>query len=78
MAERQRGPRAIGDAAVREKTGKGWEEWFSILDAWGAKEHGHTITAKHLRDSHGLSPWWAQAVTVRHEWERGLRASSAR
>ena len=67
------GYRRISDEAVRTKTGKGWEEWFSILDTWRVKEKGHTKSAKHLREDYGLSPWWAQAVTIRYEWERGLR-----
>ena len=65
----------ISDTAVRAKTGKGWEEWFAILDEWDAKEKGHTASAKHLRDELGVSPWWAQAVTVRYEYARGLRES---
>ena len=73
MNQETPGFRRIGDKAVRARTGKGWEEWISILDAWGMKEQGHTLTARHLQEKHGLSPWWAQAVTIRYEWERGLR-----
>jgi Domain of unknown function (DUF4287) len=65
--------RRIGDDAVRRRTGKGWEEWLALLDEWGAKDKGHTACARHLREAHGISPWWAQAVTVRYEYERGLR-----
>jgi len=65
--------RSIRDETVRAKTGKGWDEWFAILDAWGSKEKGHTQSAKHLREHYELSPWWAQTVTIRYEWERGLR-----
>jgi hypothetical protein len=28
------------DKAVRKRTGKGWDEWFSILDEWKAPEKG--------------------------------------
>ena len=49
-------------------------EWYALLDAWGAAEQGHTKTAKYLCDEHGVSPWWAQVVTIRHEYERGLRS----
>ena len=73
MAEARGGFRRISEEAVRAKTGKGWEEWYAILDACSAKEKGHTRTARHLLEEHGLSPWWAQAVTIRYEWERGLR-----
>ena len=74
MAKAPAGTRRITEEAVREKTGRGWEEWFAILDAWGAKDQGHTASARHLRDEHGVSAWWAQAVTVRYEYERGLRS----
>lgn len=41
--------REFGDEAVRAKTSKGRAEWFSLLDQWGRKEKGHTLTAEHLR-----------------------------
>ncbi len=63
----------IGEESVRAKTGRGWEEWFSILDAWGAAEKGHAPTARHLEEAYGLGGWWAQTVTVEHERVRGLR-----
>jgi hypothetical protein len=66
--------RRISDESVKSKTGKGWAEWLVILDAWGTRDKGHTTTAKHLREAHGVDPWWAQAVTIRYEWERGLRS----
>jgi catechol 2,3-dioxygenase-like lactoylglutathione lyase family enzyme len=37
----------------------------AILDAWGVGGKGYTATAKYPRDEHGVSPWWAQAVTNR-------------
>ncbi len=73
MTEKKAGFRIISDESVREKTGKSWREWLVILDEWGTKEKGHTLTAKYLQEHHKLSPWWAQAVTIRYELERGLR-----
>src|SRR6185437_3654724 len=26
------------DEKIRQRTGRGWEEWFGILDEWGAAE----------------------------------------
>jgi hypothetical protein len=74
MAGKKAGFRKISEESVYQSTGRGWQEWFTILDKWGMKEKGHTRTAQHLRDSYGLNPWWAQAVTIRYEWERGLRS----
>ena len=63
----------IGDDAVRAKTGRVWREWFTILGRYNLKKKGHTLAAKHLWEKHGLSAWWAQAVTIRYEWEKCLR-----
>jgi len=62
----------IGDEAVRARTGKTWAEWFTLLDAAGAKEMTHPqITA--ILDAQGIDGWWCQMVTVGYEQERGLR-----
>ena len=62
----------LGDEAVRKKTGKGWKEWFALLDEAGAKKMPHKEIAQHL-DSVGVPGWWAQMVTVEYERARGLR-----
>jgi hypothetical protein len=38
----------------------------------------HTEIAKHLRDAHKLSSWWAQMVTVGYERITGLRERGQR
>ena len=30
--------RITSDEAIRQQTGRGWEEWFDLLDEWGAAE----------------------------------------
>jgi hypothetical protein len=62
------------NANLRQNTGKGWQEWFRILDARGAKERKHGEIATYLLDEHGVPGWWAQAITVGYERSRGLRA----
>lgn len=62
------------NANLQRNTGKGWREWFSILDAWGARERKHGDIAKHLLEEYGVPGWWAQAITVGYERSRGLRA----
>lgn len=64
----------LSGQALREATGKDWEGWFSLLDAWGATGHGHTAIARHLVDTHGVPGWYAQSITVGYEQERGMRA----
>ena len=63
----------IGDAAVRQATGRSWSDWFRILDAYGGRDRGHREMARYLLEKRGASPWWSQTITVRYELERGLR-----
>jgi len=70
--------REFRDGSVRAKTGRAREEWFQVLDAFGVNRHGHTEAAAHLRDAHGVSPFWAQAITVEYERVHGLRAFAQR
>ena len=68
------GPRGYSDETVRERTGRASEEWYAILDAFDVKAHGHTAAARLLQQSYGLNGWWAQMVSARYEWARGLRS----
>ena len=63
----------ISAEKVRERTGHTWNEWFALLDAWGAAEREHPEIAAWLRSEHGVPGWWAQGVTVEYEKARGLR-----
>ena len=68
----------FSEAAVRKATGKGWDDWFRILDAWGGTEHTHTEIARHVTTDLGVDGWWAQSVTVGYERARGIRAEHQR
>ncbi len=61
-----------------ERTGHGWAHWFAVLDAFGAREKGHTAAARHVAEDHGVDGWYAQAITVEYERVRGLRAANQR
>jgi len=64
------------DDALRAATGKGWDEWLSLLDASGAAtqplDHGRLwdLVMQALPASAG---WWGQMVSVGYERARGLR-----
>lgn len=73
MAVKTKGP-AIGDDAVRAKTGRGWAIWFRLLDKAGAKKLTHREIAVLVSERFGAGPWWSQMVTVEYERARGLRA----
>ncbi len=64
----------VSDAAVRRATGRGWDEWFALLDAWNSTAHNHTEIARHVHETYGVDGWWAQSVTVGYERARGMRA----
>ncbi|MEU4717306.1 hypothetical protein AB0F73_27165 [Micromonospora purpureochromogenes] len=68
----------ISEAMLRERTGRGWDEWFALLDEWGAVQRTHTETARWLVTAHEVPGWWAQTVTVGYEQARGLRAPGQR
>ena len=59
-----------------ERTGRGWEEWFDLLDEWGAAERTHREIARWVAEQQGIEPlaWNAQAVVGSYERARGLRA----
>lgn len=63
----------MSDAAIERGTGKTWDEWFALLDAWGAASRNHAEIARHLYETYGIDGWWAQGVTVGYERARGMR-----
>jgi hypothetical protein len=67
---------ATSDENIRRRTGKGWEEWFDLLDDWGAAERSHREIARWVAEQQGVVPlaWNAQAVASSYEHARGLRA----
>jgi hypothetical protein len=73
MAEKKSNFAKIGDETVLEKTGKNWKQWFKVLDGLDIETNGHRFASMTLYEKHKLSPWWSQAVTIRYEWEKGLR-----
>jgi len=63
----------VSDGAVRNATGKNWEQWFRIIDGFGGAQKPHKDIARHLSEANGLSGWWSQMVTVGYEQARGMR-----
>src|SRR5512145_1677942 len=49
----------LNAANVLKKTGHPVDHWFAVLDAFGAARRGHTATARHLHDDHGVENWYA-------------------
>jgi uncharacterized protein YndB with AHSA1/START domain len=63
----------ISDEAVLAKTGKTWDEWFSLLDQAGAQKMNHKEIVAVLNENYTIDDWWQQSVTVSYENSRGLR-----
>jgi uncharacterized protein YndB with AHSA1/START domain len=63
----------VSDEALLRTTGRGYGQWFALLDDWKATERTHAEMAAWLVAEHGVGGWWAQTVTVAYEQARGLR-----
>jgi len=74
-AAAERPPLATSDAAITQRTGRGWEAWFDLLDEWGAAELPHKEIARRVAAELGIEPlaWNAQAIAMSYERARGLR-----
>jgi hypothetical protein len=73
------GPRpalTASDDVIRQRTGRGWEEWFDLIDEAGLANRPHREIARWVAELQGVVPlaWAAQAVTVSYERARGGRA----
>ncbi len=71
---------ATSDDTIRERTGRGWEEWFDTLDEWGALERTHREIARWVASELGIDPlaWNAQAITMSYERARRGRVVGQR
>lgn len=63
------------DERIRERTGRGWEEWFDLIDSWDGESMGHTDLARRVAEvlDAPLLAWNTQAVTTSFERSRGKR-----
>ena len=68
---------AMSDAAVKEKTGRTWREWFSLLDGHGAARLDRRGITRIISGT-GISAWWRQVIAVAYEQARNLRETGER
>ncbi|HEX5895811.1 MAG TPA: hypothetical protein VFY47_05755 [Thermoleophilaceae bacterium] len=68
----------VAEERVVEATGRGWQAWFELLDAWEAASRTHTEIARWLRDEHAVDGWYSQSITLGYERARGLREPGQR
>jgi uncharacterized protein YndB with AHSA1/START domain len=65
-------------SGVRRATGRDRDEWFTLLDAWGASSRQFREIADWLTGEHGVSSWWAQKLILEYQQARGLRPPGVR
>lgn len=68
------------DPEIQRRTGRGWEEWFDLLDDRGAAQLPHREISRLVAAELQIGPlvWEAQAVTLSYERARGLRVVGQR
>lgn len=66
---------AVTSASVEKGTGRGWDEWLSLLDEAGARGWTHQETVAHLGRKYRLTEWWRQGVTGGYEVMTGKRVA---
>jgi hypothetical protein len=65
-------------SGVRRATGRDYDEWFALLDRWGAAGRPFREISGWLANEHDVSSWWAQKLIVEYEQSRGLRPPGIR
>ena len=63
---------------VKKATGRTQDEWYSLLDKWGAPGRPYKELSGFLTDKHGVSRWWAQKLIVEYEQDRSIRSPGSR
>ena len=65
---------SMRDATVRRATGRGWQDWFALMDEAGCRTLEHRAIAALVEREFAIGPWWGQMVSVEYERARGLRS----
>jgi hypothetical protein len=53
----------VSEERLVDATGRGWLDWFALLDEWGARDHSHKEIAQRLMTVHEVPGWYAQSIT---------------
>lgn len=69
---------SMSDETVHQRTGKGWDEWCDVLDAWPGDVGNHSAIVAYVQESFCIDGWWAQTVAVGYERITGLRLKHQR
>jgi hypothetical protein len=69
--------RVFSDQALRAKTGKDWDEWLALVQAWGGGEKRLTAIRNYLIEQYHMEPAWAEIVVLQYRLETLWRGTSA-
>jgi uncharacterized protein YndB with AHSA1/START domain len=62
----------LSNESIRSATGKGWDEWFSLLDKRGGAAQGRRAIGDFLFKECKLDPWWCATLNVEYEAARNV------
>ena len=68
----------LSEEAITRRTGRGWEEWFDVIDASPVADAPHSEIAEWLMEEREVPGWDAQSITVSYERARRGRAIGER
>lgn len=63
----------VDDLSIKRATGRDWDEWCDLIDAWPGNTGSHGAIAAHIAETYGVDGWWGQGVTVGYERITGRR-----
>ena len=61
------------ERTVKQATGRSKAEWFDITRQADKSQSSHKEIAAFLHETHAVSSWWAQEITVEFEKKIGRR-----
>jgi len=67
-----RSERVVSDENAKKETGRGFAEWWTLLDAFGGPAKGRREIGNHLVNELKVDPWWSATLQVEYERHKGL------
>jgi hypothetical protein len=63
----------VTDADVKKKTGRTWQEWFTLLDRDGAAKLDRRRITRIVASKYGVGLWWRRTIAKAYEQSRMAR-----
>lgn len=62
---------STSDDAIRQATGRTWDEWFQLLSDSRMESRTHQEIVAFLENEHSVPSWWRQTITNNYEQKIG-------